>query len=194
MNLLTRKSLYQSFDAIDGKQCFRTQNCEVEEFADHAADSISTTLNTILLAALQMGKSPLLGITHLLLLSAFYGAHWAALIANSFALGSVGVSEAQCIMIAIYLITAIGPLNMWTHKILMGPFDVSIGARELVGIGWLQCWCSRTTEILQLPVEEKRRHSNYMASESHEGLSYSSRYYCLAFLLLDISFASRTGY
>jgi hypothetical protein len=90
-------------------------------------------LNAILLAAaLQTGKSPLLGVTHMLVLSAFYGAHWAALTTSSLALESIGVSEAQWVMIAIHLITAMGPSDLWT-KVILDKSTLIIG--DAVGLG-----------------------------------------------------------
>jgi choline/ethanolamine phosphotransferase len=112
-------SLYQTFDAIDGKQCFRTQDGELEEYADHAVDSISVTLNAILLAAaLQLGNSPLwLGANLLLAASAFYAAHWAAHRTHSLSFGAVDVSEAQWAMILIHLTTAIMGQSFWRTMI-----------------------------------------------------------------------------
>lgn len=127
---LTVNSLYQTFDALDGKQCHRTQESEIEEFADHAADAVSTTLNVILLAAaLQLGKSPLLAVTHVLALTAFHGAHWAALVTNSLALGAIGVSESQWAMIVIHLITAMRP-ELWDEVV---PEAITTGASRTLG-------------------------------------------------------------
>lgn len=124
-------SLYQTFDGIDGKQCFRTQNCELEEYADHAVDSISIVLNAILLtAALQLGDSPfLLGMNLALALSAFYAAHWAANRTHSLVFGHVDVSEAQLSMIAIHIATAVGGPDFWSKSISGNPM---LNTRALV--------------------------------------------------------------
>lgn len=115
--------MYQTFDGIDGKQCFRTQNSEVEEYADHAVDSISVTLNAVLLAAaLQLGDSPiLLGMNLMMALSAFFAAHWAAHSTNSLIFGHIDVTEAQWSMVAIHLVSAAGGSAVWDQVVCTTP-------------------------------------------------------------------------
>ncbi|CZT16531.1 uncharacterized protein RCC_02366 [Ramularia collo-cygni] len=128
--------LYQTFDAIDGKQSYRTQNSEVEEYADHAVDSISVSLNAVMLAAaLQLGDSPvLLGLNLMVGLSAFFAAHWAAHSTNSLIFGRVDVTEAQWSMIAMQLVSAAtggGGSAIWDKIIFESP---TIRVRDLVGL------------------------------------------------------------
>lgn len=128
-------SLYQTFDGIDGKQCFRTQDSEVEEYADHTVDSVSVVLNAVLLgAALQLGNSPLLlGVNFFFALSAFFAAHWAGHRTRSLVFGKVDVTEAQWSMIAIHLATAVGGSSFWETTLLESPL---VTFRDLV------CWGS----------------------------------------------------
>lgn len=118
-----KHSVYQTFDGIDGKQCFRTQNSEVEEYADHAVDSISVTLNAVLLAAaLQLGESPVqLGSNLMMALSAFFVAHWAAHSTNSLIFGRIDVTEAQWSMVAIHLVSAAAGPAIWDKIIIKTP-------------------------------------------------------------------------
>jgi hypothetical protein len=126
-------SFYQTFDGIDGKQCFRTQNSELEEYADHAVDSISLMLNAIVLAAaMQLGDSHLLlSMNFTLALSAFYIAHWAAKRTHSLVFGHIDVSEAQWSMIAIHVATAIGGPTLWNMFIHE---NLKVTVREVVCI------------------------------------------------------------
>ncbi|KAI5364639.1 Putative CDP-alcohol phosphatidyltransferase [Septoria linicola] len=125
--------LYQTFDGLDGKQCFRTQDSEMEEYADHAVDSISVTLNAVLLAAaLQLGDSTfLLGTNFLLAMTAFFAAHWAAQRTNSLVFGSIDVTEAQWVMIAIHIANAVGGSTLWDTSIM--PI-LSVSSREVLAI------------------------------------------------------------
>ena len=138
-------SLYQTFDGLDGKQCFRTQDSELEEYADHAVDSISITLNAILLcAALQLGHSPVaLGINLVLAVSAFFAAHWAAQRTNSLVFGPVDVTEAQWSMIIIHVISGLAGCTIWDAVIFKNPF---LTARKLLCIASA---CTLSFSILQ---------------------------------------------
>ena len=48
--MLIIPSVYQTFDGVDGKQAFKNQNCELEEFYDHICDAVANLLVTITLA------------------------------------------------------------------------------------------------------------------------------------------------
>lgn len=115
-------SLYQTFDGIDGKQAQRTQDSELEEYTDHAVDSISITLNAIILAAsMQLGaQSFWLPLNIGLALTAFYAAHWAAHQTHCLVFGRFDVSEAQWSMIAIHVVTAVKGPALWSTPILAG--------------------------------------------------------------------------
>lgn len=48
----------QTLDALDGKQSYKTQCCELEEFTDHGADSLTTMFMAMMLAsAFKMGTA-----------------------------------------------------------------------------------------------------------------------------------------
>lgn len=48
----------QTLDALDGKQSYKTQCSEIEEFTDHGADSLSTMFMAMMLAsAFKMGSA-----------------------------------------------------------------------------------------------------------------------------------------
>ena len=96
----------------------------MEEYVDHAVDSISITLNAILLAAaLQLGDAPLLlSINLLFALCVFFAAHWAAQRTNSLVFGHFDVTEAQWIMILIHVISAHKGSTIWNTIFVEQPF------------------------------------------------------------------------
>lgn len=126
--------MYQTFDGVDGKQSYRVQNTELEEYTDHAVDSISVTLTAVLLAAaLQLGDSPiLLGLNLMMALSAFFASHWAAHSTNSLIFGHIDVTEAQWSMVAIHLSTALGGSTFWNTVICEAPL---IHIKDVVCLG-----------------------------------------------------------
>lgn len=81
--------LYQIADALDGKQCYKVQNTQIEEFYDHACDSVSTILLMYSVGiATQCGQSPPLFLFVLFsALIAFYSTHWLSYITNQMVFG-----------------------------------------------------------------------------------------------------------
>lgn len=83
--------LYQIADALDGKQCYKVQNSQLEEFYDHGADSISTILLTYSVGiTIQAGSYPTLFVTVIFFsLLAFYSTHWLNYVTDQMVFGKL---------------------------------------------------------------------------------------------------------
>ena len=81
--------LYQIADALDGKQCYKVQNTQIEEFYDHGCDAVSTILLMYATAiATQCGQYPALTLTVLFgSLVAFYSTHWQCYVTEQMVFG-----------------------------------------------------------------------------------------------------------
>ncbi|XP_064600331.1 choline/ethanolaminephosphotransferase 1-like [Liolophura sinensis] len=97
--------VYQSLDAIDGKQARRTgTSSPLGELFDHGCDSLSTVfviLGTCI--ALQLGTNPgLLFFECFSAVTLFYIAHWQTYVSGTLRFGKLDVTEGQFSIIAIY--------------------------------------------------------------------------------------------
>ncbi|XP_022921036.2 choline/ethanolaminephosphotransferase 1 isoform X3 [Onthophagus taurus] len=118
--------VYQSLDAIDGKQARRTGSANpLGELFDHGCDSISTVF--VALAActsVQLGYYP--GWMFFQCFSAmtlFYCAHWQTYVSGTLRFGQVDVTEAQNTIIILQLISAIFGPSIWTTKVVGFPLN-----------------------------------------------------------------------
>ncbi|XP_031640940.1 cholinephosphotransferase 1 isoform X2 [Contarinia nasturtii] len=112
--------IYQSLDAIDGKQARRTNSSSpLGELFDHGCDSISTifvALSACLSA--QLGFYPKwMFFQCFSAMTLFYCAHWQSYVSGTLRLGKVDVTEAQCMIIMIHLISAVFGPGIWMAKI-----------------------------------------------------------------------------
>uniref|UniRef100_A0A8C9T0X2 Choline/ethanolaminephosphotransferase 1 n=1 Tax=Scleropages formosus TaxID=113540 RepID=A0A8C9T0X2_SCLFO len=112
--------IYQSLDAIDGKQARRTgSSSPLGELFDHGCDSLSTVfvvLGTCI--ALQLGTHPdwmffccFAGIF------LFYCAHWQTYVSGVLRFGLIDVTEVQVLIIVMHLLAAIGGQAFWQAPI-----------------------------------------------------------------------------
>ncbi|XP_051524183.1 choline/ethanolaminephosphotransferase 1-like isoform X1 [Myxocyprinus asiaticus] len=112
--------IYQSLDAIDGKQARRTNSSTpLGELFDHGCDSLSTVfvvLGTCI--AVQLGTHPdwmffccFVGIFM------FYCAHWQAYVSGTLRFGIIDVTEVQIYIISLYLLAAFGGTALWQFVI-----------------------------------------------------------------------------
>ena len=108
--------LYQTMDALDGKQSFKVQNTPVEEIFDHMCDTISTVLLALeIMAATQLATSPNLMYFFLLVtVIAFYCSHWVCHITHTLVFGKIDVTEAQWAMILVHAVTAFFGQSIWS--------------------------------------------------------------------------------
>ncbi|XP_077994964.1 choline/ethanolaminephosphotransferase 1-like [Glandiceps talaboti] len=111
---------YQALDAIDGKQARRTNTSSpLGELFDHGCDSISTVFVSIATGcAMQLGTHPgwfiymcCIGII------LFYCAHWQAYVSGTLRFGKFDVTEAQFIIIFIYMLSAVTGPWFWSLSI-----------------------------------------------------------------------------
>lgn len=122
---------YQTADAVDGKQSYRTQCCELEEFTDHGADSITTiSMAMMLAAALQMTTYyPNLCLPlFLLCMTALYTTHCVAYFTHSCIFEKFDVTEVQWVAIGISLVTAWKGQSFWSQPLFaIGDLEVKAG-------------------------------------------------------------------
>lgn len=137
--------IYQSLDAIDGKQARRTgTSSPLGELFDHGCDSLSTIFVAVSACiSVQLGYHPawmffqvsypknflstcyryeqikiyILKFQCFSALTLFYCAHWQAYVSGSLRFGRIDVTEAQFTIIGIQLIsTFMGP-ELWTMQV-----------------------------------------------------------------------------
>ncbi|XP_077289836.1 choline/ethanolaminephosphotransferase 1 bbc isoform X9 [Arctopsyche grandis] len=108
--------IYQSLDAIDGKQARRTgTSSPLGELFDHGCDSISTVFVALsACAAVQLGQYPTwMFFQCFCAMTLFYCAHWQTYVSGTLKFGKVDVTEAQFAIIAIQMVSAIFGSNIW---------------------------------------------------------------------------------
>ncbi|XP_025991930.1 cholinephosphotransferase 1 isoform X5 [Solenopsis invicta] len=112
--------IYQSLDAIDGKQARRTgTSTPLGELFDHGCDSISTVFVALSACiAVQLGYYPTwMFFQCFCAMTLFYCAHWQTYVSGSLRFGKVDVTEAQFTIIAIHLISAIFGPQIWMMEL-----------------------------------------------------------------------------
>uniref|UniRef100_A0A1Q3G397 diacylglycerol cholinephosphotransferase n=1 Tax=Culex tarsalis TaxID=7177 RepID=A0A1Q3G397_CULTA len=119
--------VYQSLDAIDGKQARRTNSSTpLGELFDHGCDSISTVFVALSACiSVQLGFYPRwMFFQCFCAMTLFYCAHWQTYVSGTLRFGRIDVTEAQCTIIGIHLISAVFGPGIWMTKI--GGVDVKI--------------------------------------------------------------------
>ncbi|XP_039745868.1 cholinephosphotransferase 1 isoform X1 [Pararge aegeria] len=112
--------VYQSLDAIDGKQARRTgSQSPLGELFDHGCDSISTVFIALgACIAVKLGDYPTwMFFQCFCAMTLFYCAHWQAYVTGTLKMGRIDVTEAQYAIIVIHLISAILGPDVWTTQI-----------------------------------------------------------------------------
>ncbi|CAF1264631.1 unnamed protein product [Adineta steineri] len=111
--------LYQSLDAIDGKQARRTNSqSPLGELFDHGCDSVSAVFVTIACCcACQLGVYPwLMFLACMCSFFAFYAAHWQTYVSGKLKFGKLDCTEAQFSFIGIYMISTVSAA-FWSKSI-----------------------------------------------------------------------------
>ncbi|XP_014228034.1 cholinephosphotransferase 1 isoform X2 [Trichogramma pretiosum] len=114
--------IYQSLDAIDGKQARRTNtSTPLGELFDHGCDSISTVFVALSACiAVQLGYYPTwMFFQCFCAMTLFYCAHWQTYVSGSLRFGKVDVTEAQFTIMGIHMISAIFGPKIWTMEIYL---------------------------------------------------------------------------
>ncbi|XP_058836578.1 cholinephosphotransferase 1 isoform X3 [Topomyia yanbarensis] len=117
---------YQSLDAIDGKQARRTNSSSpLGELFDHGCDSISTVFVALsACVSVQLGYYPRwMFFQCFCAMTLFYCAHWQTYVSGTLRFGKIDVTEAQCTIIGIHLISAVFGPSIWMTKIV-GNFEL----------------------------------------------------------------------
>ncbi|XP_055600697.1 cholinephosphotransferase 1 isoform X1 [Uranotaenia lowii] len=122
--------VYQSLDAIDGKQARRTNSSSpLGELFDHGCDSISTVFVALSACiSVQLGFYPRwMFFQCFCAMTLFYCAHWQTYVSGTLRFGRIDVTEAQCTIIGIHMISAIFGPGIWMTKLpIMGGIDIKI--------------------------------------------------------------------
>uniref|UniRef100_A0A0A9Z421 diacylglycerol cholinephosphotransferase n=1 Tax=Lygus hesperus TaxID=30085 RepID=A0A0A9Z421_LYGHE len=134
--------IYQSLDAIDGKQARRTgTSSPLGELFDHGCDSVSTVFVALSACiAVNLGEYPSwMFFQCFAAITLFYCAHWQAYVSGTLRFGRIDVTEAQFTIVGIHMVSAICGTSVWATKILnfeLKQWEVMLGS--LVGIYLLQ--------------------------------------------------------
>ncbi|XP_026673958.1 choline/ethanolaminephosphotransferase 1 isoform X6 [Ceratina calcarata] len=131
--------IYQSLDAIDGKQARRTgTSTPLGELFDHGCDSISTVFIALSACiAVQLGYYPTwMFFQCFCAMTLFYCAHWQTYVSGSLRFGKVDVTEAQFTIIMIHLISAVFGPRVWMMEI---PYIDGLMLKYLIGVVTLIC-------------------------------------------------------
>ncbi|KAL5288651.1 hypothetical protein ACFFRR_009092 [Megaselia abdita] len=118
--------IYQSLDAIDGKQARRTNSSSpLGELFDHGCDSLSTIFVALSACiSCQLGHYPAwLFFQCFCAIVLFYCAHWQTYVSGTLRFGKIDVTEAQMTIIGIHMISAIFGPEIWLTKIF-GKFEL----------------------------------------------------------------------
>ncbi|XP_012142206.1 choline/ethanolaminephosphotransferase 1 bbc isoform X2 [Megachile rotundata] len=131
--------IYQSLDAIDGKQARRTgTSTPLGELFDHGCDSISTVFVALSACiAVQLGYYPTwMFFQCFCAMTLFYCAHWQTYVSGSLRFGKVDVTEAQFTIITIHLISAVFGPRVWMMEI---PYIDGFMFKYLIGVMTVIC-------------------------------------------------------
>ncbi|NXN97137.1 CHPT1 Cholinephosphotransferase, partial [Rhinopomastus cyanomelas] len=112
--------IYQSLDAIDGKQARRTNSSSpLGELFDHGCDSISTVFVVLgSCIAIRLGTHPdWLFFCCFVGLFMFYSAHWQTYVSGILRFGKVDVTEVQLSITALLLASACGGTAIWDYRV-----------------------------------------------------------------------------
>ncbi|XP_017753858.1 PREDICTED: cholinephosphotransferase 1 isoform X2 [Eufriesea mexicana] len=131
--------IYQSLDAIDGKQARRTgTSTPLGELFDHGCDSISTVFIALSACiAVQLGYYPTwMFFQCFCAMTLFYCAHWQTYVSGSLRFGKIDVTEAQFSIIMIHLISAVFGPKIWMMEI---PYIDGFMFKYLIGVVTIIC-------------------------------------------------------
>ncbi|XP_010711746.1 cholinephosphotransferase 1-like [Meleagris gallopavo] len=127
--------IYQSLDAIDGKQARRTNSSSpLGELFDHGCDSISTVFVVLgSCIAIRLGTNPdWLFFCCFVGLFMFYSAHWQTYVSGILRFGKVDVTEVQIAITVLLLVSAFCGTAIWDYKVQLIGLELKFFA--VVGI------------------------------------------------------------
>jgi len=112
--------IYQTLDAIDGKQARRTNTSgPLGELFDHGCDAISTVFVAIATCvAVKLGEFSSWMLYQSIASSIlFYCAHWQTYVTGELKFGAFDVTEAQFVIMFLHLLTALLGTQIWTSTL-----------------------------------------------------------------------------
>jgi len=114
--------MYQTLDAIDGKQARRTgSSSPLGQLFDHGCDALAASLMGIFVAATVSSGSSFTSLFILYLhIIPFFISNWEAAQTHVMRFGIIGVTEGELILVAIFLFTSIFGPEMWLLEIYNG--------------------------------------------------------------------------
>ncbi|XP_031714779.1 cholinephosphotransferase 1 [Anarrhichthys ocellatus] len=108
--------IYQSLDAIDGKQARRTNSSSaLGELFDHGCDAVSTVFVAVgTCISCGIGRYPdwmfFCGFIGMFM---FFCAHWQTYVSGTLRFGLIDVTEVQLAITIMYLMSAFGGVSLW---------------------------------------------------------------------------------
>uniref|UniRef100_A0A7N8WPT7 Cholinephosphotransferase 1 n=1 Tax=Mastacembelus armatus TaxID=205130 RepID=A0A7N8WPT7_9TELE len=108
--------IYQSLDAIDGKQARRTNSSSaLGELFDHGCDAVSTVFVAVgtCISCGVGGLSNWMFFCGFIGMFMFFCAHWQTYVSGTLRFGLVDVTEVQVAIIIMYLMSAFGGVSLW---------------------------------------------------------------------------------
>merc|ERR1719442_327118 len=115
--------IYQTLDAIDGKQARRTKTSSpLRELFDHGCDSLSTVFVSIASScAVRLGLYPGWMLFQCLCASTlFYCAHWQTYVSGTLTFGTIDVTEGQIVVMLVMITSSVESffnLDIWTSSL-----------------------------------------------------------------------------
>jgi len=143
--------VYQSLDAIDGKQARRTgSSTPLGELFDHGCDSISTVLVGIAFSVtMQMGNQPWwMAFICISSFFTFYFGHWASYVTGVLQFGLIDVTELQVSTYAGFMVTAIFGPEFWDVPVPVLGVTYKMAVAAVISCGCLVSFVRFTKVIL----------------------------------------------
>lgn len=125
--------LYQTLDALDGKQARRTgTSSPLGELFDHGCDALTTIFVGLSVACtLRLGSNPIVFLLIIMMMVPFYTTQWEEYFTGTLVLGYVGVTEGQMVTLLIYLLAAIFGTDIYMYELSL-PVIGTIGVNHLL--------------------------------------------------------------
>lgn len=163
--------LYQTFDAIDGKQARRTNSSSpLGELFDHGCDAVTTVLQGLIITStIQLGPGFFLHVFLLSCMTTFFAKQWEEYHTSVFELGAFNVTEAQIIAITVYTLTGyLGP-DFWLTEATIAGHTLRYGqlAATICFLGGIPTTLNSVWETFRFYTT---KHNNYRMSNGTEAL------------------------
>lgn len=131
--------LYQTLDAIDGKQARRTNTSSpMGELFDHGCDAVSTIFVTVSIScAVSVGSNPNYLFFFFINNSAlFYVAHWQSYCSGKLSFAKLDVTEAQVEAMFGYCVAAIFGPQVFLDRVTFLPYNLTIMKSIILFVGF----------------------------------------------------------